>query len=290
MINLIDWKTCFIKNEFYSNYIKLVEGNKDNTKSIETQAHHIIPKCFFKYKNIKIDNTSENLVNLSFSNHLLAHYYLTNCTIGKFKYAMQSALRYLTKGFEYKDIITIIPDWEKVYIEYNKAISEKQKGHSVSKESREKISKAHKGRPAHNKGKPMSLEQRLHLSEVKKGKRHKPHSDETKKKISESNKHKIVSLETRQKLREKNLNKHLSEETKQKISKQTSSKRWYTNGIGNIYIHKDLVPPANYHPGRIYVRKPVSEEEHLKRSLASKERERKKREGMVKHTGVSTEE
>lgn len=284
MIELINWEDCFVKNDFYYKYLNLIEENKNTIKSIETQTHHIIPRCFFKYKNIKVDNSSENLVHLSFSNHLLAHYYLSQCTTGKFKYAMQSALRYLTKGFDYNDIVTVIPKWEDIYIEYNKAISEKQKGHEVSKVAREKISKAHKGKPAHNKGKPMPLEQRLHLSEVKKGKKHKPHSEETKRKISEANKNKIVSKETREKISLHNLGKHLSKEAREKISEQTSNKRWYTNGVDSIYIDKDLTPPTGYTPGRTYTRKVMTKEEHLIRSIKAKEREKRKKEMRIKHT------
>lgn len=289
MIELTNWEYCFVKNDFCYKYLNLIEENKGTIKSIATQTHHIIPKCFFKYKNIEVDNSSENLVHLSFSNHLLAHYYLSQCTTGKFKYAMQSALRYLTKGFDYNNIVAVIPEWEKIYVEYNKAISEKQKGHEVSKVAREKISKAHKGKPAHNKGKPMSEEQKRKLSDSKKGKKRKSHSEETKKKISEGNKNKKVSLQTREKLRQANLGKHMKEETKHKISLQTSNKRWYTNGIDNIYISKDLIPPEGFISGRTYTRGPITEEEHLRRSIKAKERERKKREMRVKHTGVTVE-
>lgn len=202
---------------------------------------------------------------------------------------MQCAMRYLTKGLDYEKIIEIIPSWEQEYIKYNKAISERMKGHPVSDETRAAVSKAHKGKPAHNKGKPMSQEQKDKLSKAKRGKKRKPHSEETKRKISDSNKNKIVSDETRLKLRLANLGTKKSKETCLKHSLRTQNKRWFTNGVDNIYIDKDIQPPVGYVSGRTYKRKPMSKEEHEKRSASAKLREQKKREDRVKHTGVIIE-
>jgi hypothetical protein len=54
-----------------------------------------------------------------------------------------------------------------------------------------------KGRPAHNKGKPMSEEAKRHLSEVNKG---KTPSEETRQKISLAGKGRVLSAETRKKI------------------------------------------------------------------------------------------
>ena len=96
-------------------------------------------------------------------------------------------------------------------------------------ETRRKISDAMKGKPSHNKGKPMSEEQKKKMSESQKGKHH---SEETKKKMSISrkgrtspNKGKMMSEETKKKISESlkgrtapNKGTHISEETKKKIS------------------------------------------------------------------------
>lgn len=96
-------------------------------------------------------------------------------------------------------------------------------GNLTSKETREKISKALKGRTAPNKGKPMSEEQKKKIGKAHKGKRpnyeaieknRKAHTgannpnygkhrtEETRKKISNSNKGKKFSDEHRRKLSE----------------------------------------------------------------------------------------
>ena len=96
-------------------------------------------------------------------------------------------------------------------------------------ETRRKISEAMKGKPSHNKGKPMSEEQKKKMSESQKGKHH---SEETKKKMSISrkgrtspNKGKTMSEETKKKISESlkgrtpsNKGTHISEETRRKIS------------------------------------------------------------------------
>ncbi len=71
----------------------------------------------------------------------------------------------------------------------------------------QKLSKAHKGKPANNKGKKMSKEFCQQVSKRMKGTAHhtQSHSDETKRKISEHSKGKIVSQDTREKLRQRAL-------------------------------------------------------------------------------------
>jgi len=64
-----------------------------------------------------------------------------------------------------------------------------------------------------------TTETRKNLSDMQTGKKRKPHSEETKKKISQANKGRCVSEETRKKLSEIQKGKTLSEETKKKISK-----------------------------------------------------------------------
>lgn len=76
--------------------------------------------------------------------------------------------------------------------EHRKKLSESQKGKIISKETREKISKG-------NKGKIISKEIRLKISKTLKG--HEV-SEETRRKISETQKGKIISKETRRKMSE----------------------------------------------------------------------------------------
>jgi len=70
----------FIDNEYLSLYINLITNNLQTKKEkFKTQQHHIIPRCYFKLNKLKIDNSKDNLVNLSFSDHIKAHCYLCLC-------------------------------------------------------------------------------------------------------------------------------------------------------------------------------------------------------------------
>ena len=102
-----------------------------------------------------------------------------------------------------------LDEWEQYYIKFYDTLypngynlTEGGNGGVPCEETRRKLSEARKGKPAHNKGVPMSEEQKKKLSEALKGtpppNKGKPMSEEQKKKISESKKN--ISDETRKKM------------------------------------------------------------------------------------------
>lgn len=136
----------FQDNEWLDRYCQLIIENK-NTKgeSGVTEKHHILQRKYFELKNLKIDNSSENLVNLKYSNHILAHYFLCYCTINELRNANYSSL-FLMIGkneFNYENFYKIeyidYDNWYKEYIE-------SRKGHLVSEEAKEKMRQAHLGK------------------------------------------------------------------------------------------------------------------------------------------------
>lgn len=70
----------FIDNDKLDKYINLINAGDNIAKY--TEKHHIIPKSYFKVTKQKIDNSRRNIIKLSYFNHILAHYYLSLCTIG----------------------------------------------------------------------------------------------------------------------------------------------------------------------------------------------------------------
>lgn len=96
-------------------------------------------------------------------------------------------------------------------------------------------------------GKTFSPEVKKHLSEVRKKMIYKPHSEETKRKISEKHKNKIVTQSTRDKLSENAKNnpnygmkgKHVRKETIAKI-KATKASKVYNGTKGYIHITNDV--------------------------------------------------
>ena len=92
----------------------------------------------------------------------------------------------------------------------------------VSEETREKISRANRGKPAHNKGKSLSKETREKMSLNRRGKpshkKGKPLSKETREKMSRAHRGKSFSKEHREKLRRAQQGKSPSQETREKLS------------------------------------------------------------------------
>lgn len=80
------------------------------------------------------------------------------------------------------------------------------------------------------------------------------HSDETKKKISESEKGKYVSESTRLKISENNKGKKLSDETKEKLSLIRKKMKWFYNPETGeqirLIINETTIIPPNFIPGR----------------------------------------
>ena len=122
----------FIDNEFLDKYVELINANRQTKKiKFKTQAHHIIPRAYFKLYKQPLDNSHDNIVNLSYKDHILAHYYLTNCTTDNLYYAMCTALDYLIKRLTTakntenalvkivtklteEDVYTLIPNLEQI--------------------------------------------------------------------------------------------------------------------------------------------------------------------------------
>ena len=78
----------FIDNEYLDQYLELIKMNSD-AKYLE--RHHILPKAYYRLKSLKVDNTKNNIIKLSFANHCKAHWLLYFCTKDELKYANQTA-------------------------------------------------------------------------------------------------------------------------------------------------------------------------------------------------------
>lgn len=136
--------------------------------------HHIIPRCWFKMNNLPIDNSDENLVLLTKEQHAKIHKLMYLCVKdGRLKRSMALATHLLN-----------LPA---TFLNY-----------THTKETRQKISEA-------KKGKVLSEEARKNRAELRNGLtpfKDRHHSAETIKKISESHKGKVFSEEHRRKLSE----------------------------------------------------------------------------------------
>lgn len=166
-------------NIYLDKYIDLILSNRETAaKKFQTQKHHVIPVCFFKLAGIPVDNSANNTVNLLYKDHVLAHYYLSLCTEGRFKYNNIASIQHLMgmrgKIEEYKELLDeeFLDDLQTLYQyksefhsqllkdkgyyvgdknpakrpEVRKKISESKLGHEVTRQTREKLSNKNKGR------------------------------------------------------------------------------------------------------------------------------------------------
>ncbi|OQA30285.1 MAG: NUMOD3 motif (2 copies) [archaeon ADurb.Bin336] len=183
--------------------------NRVKTKEIYYESHHIIPKCFGG------DNSATNLVLLTPKEHFFAHLLLAHFHIDEQKKKMVFALWMLCNKNSAKCSSRQYQQAKESFIKANK-------NKIVSIETKEKISKA--------------------LTGIKRPfKKKKPHSSETKKKISEANLGRIVSEEGRKNISEAhkgqvawNRGMTLSDEKKTKLNSDEAVEKRNKTRIENL--------------------------------------------------------
>jgi len=247
-------------NKFFNKYLKIVSSSC--TEDVYDE-HHIVPRCYFKHQKISVDNSKLNIVRLSIQDHILAHYYLYMCSKESwFKYANLCSIKYFTgrENISEEDLIKILPDIVALNEESRRLNSIQHSGSNhvnygkhLSEETKNKISKAKKGRFNSNGklGSKLSEETKEKIRIAHFGKSKGPMSEEHKRAISVSNKGKhkniIYTDEMRKLMSERRKGKNLSESAKEKIGLAHRNLKWYTNGTINT---KCKECPDGYFPGR----------------------------------------
>ena len=252
------------------------------------ELHHILPKSLFPlWKNRK-----SNKVLLTAREHFFCHQLLTKIyPSSSMTYALIKFYNLPNSNYKY----TNSKEYERLKIALSKYMSQKNKGRipwnkgkCLSKETKEKLSKAHKGKKLSketklkisngNKGKKLSEEtkQKLKLSALNRkpiseetkhkmsesAKARPPMNETTKKKISMANKDKKLSDAHKQKISNSNKGKVFSEEHKKHLSEHSARKGkrastfglkkiFYVNFNGQVIPHLDLMRIMNLSERRI---------------------------------------
>ena len=245
----------YLQNKYTKCYYNIIDRAKsrDLSKETYTEKHHIIPKSLGGL------NNKDNLVKLTAKEHRLAHILLPRMTIDPLHtksmwYALWMMLR--TKNTNQQRKISKGSAFEVAKIKVAENSSQLHKGKTVSKETREKLSKSCQGRPSPNKGRAMSENQKQKLSIAHKGKiiapetvskildsrRHYRHSEETKRKIGQSQIGKVVVVSDETK-------KRLSIAAKGRSNTWLKGKPAHNRGIPHTEetVKKLKVPKCKYH-------------------------------------------
>lgn len=208
-------------NEYWNRVLEIFAKNEKYPKKrvSNRNLHHKFPRSFSKMLGEPVDNDSDNLISLSLADHFLVHYYYYLLAKKGFRQRMATAFTFMAKkGLKYMTPETaeqMAKDYEEAEVISNKFNSEMMKGREVSKETRKKLSEMKKGK----KLKPLTDEHKRKISEGNKGKHCGPTgkpawnkgispSEETRRKISENSGHECpwkgqqLSEETKQKMKE----------------------------------------------------------------------------------------
>ena len=123
-----------IDNEYLDKYCDIINNGASKKIKYISQVHHIVPKYYFLYNNLPVDNTKENKIVLTHRNHLLAHYYLAKCSsTDKYKVANIEAIKqafnnpYARTALK-NNISELLDDYDELCFFANQYKSEKYKG------------------------------------------------------------------------------------------------------------------------------------------------------------------
>lgn len=183
----------FIDNIYFQKYLELINKNISRSKEKhKTQRHHIIPRCYYKLNAKLCDNSTTNIVNLLYKDHVLAHYYLALCTKGNFKYYMICSLSHIIGNAgkfsddpNLKNNLTYFLEKQEHYQELYEFSceykAEKYKGRKISAETiNKRLETARKnGSLKHSEETKAKMRHKHNMS----GKKKKPMSEETKAKL-----------------------------------------------------------------------------------------------------------
>lgn len=123
----------FIDNDYLDLYIDLVLNHAVEKKKFKTQCHHILQRAYFLHFNLPVDNSKENIVELEYKYHVLAHYYLIKCTIDWLKWSNQSCFWPMVGRKDIEGLDDLLNSLDDLQEEYEDFCIQNSKNNSGSK-------------------------------------------------------------------------------------------------------------------------------------------------------------
>lgn len=182
-------------NEWLDKYIDILVKNEKTKKLVNyTQRHHIIPKYYFKYNGLEVDNSINNVVNLSIEEHVLAHYYLCMCSSDTYKGYSYASINYILRHNNVKSLPTyeefklLLTNINENYLAYRKLLYQKTNTQDVRKKQSASLKKFYQNL---DKTSTYWLDRNARISKANKG---HTISDDTRKKMSDNAKTRTGAL------------------------------------------------------------------------------------------------
>ena len=127
---------CFKYNQHFVAMMNIINLARIRNINGNFERHHIIPRCFFKYTGQKIDNSENNVVNLTSEEHVKVHLLASMCAEKIIEQAMKNAANIIVHK---RDMVNNNPMSES---KYRKKISDKLKGRNFSNLHKRNLSAA----------------------------------------------------------------------------------------------------------------------------------------------------
>lgn len=277
----MELKEIFINNEHLIEYLKLISlglpMTYDSGHGVEGhEIHHIVPKSWFKSRQLPVDNSSVNCVLLTTYQHLLAHYHLCFLFVDPVDTKRYCSVFWRIMGIKSKHCLpeeqmdlSTLPQLAQLRDQMRSYRSQLCKGTKVYNNGKIQVRRRECPEGFVPGGLPKSDEYKAHVREVllkrdpeiyrrvaiKNSRKKRP--AEVKTQMSQSRKGRIsptkgkhLSLERRQQIREARLGSKQSSETKERRRQSMSKLKWYNNGESCC---RALQCPEGYVPGRLKV-------------------------------------
>jgi hypothetical protein len=204
-----------ISDHYTNRYIKFIisciKTNVNIDLDIYTEKHHILPKSLF-IEYVDLRSNPWNCSVLTARQHFIAHWILARALGGNMWHAFQFMCFAKTKK------------QNRNYKISSKCYSDLRNNYNISEETKQKISKA-------NKGKQRTFETKQKLSKINKSKKH---SDETKRKISLKSKGKNNSMygkkHTEESIKKRSRSMKGKKHTEESIKKRSRSMKGKNTG------------------------------------------------------------
>ena len=226
ILNLRNWllqNDLVEENDYLTRYLELLQLNlTTTTKKTITQNHHAIPVVYYKhffpvnqkgrsrhlYERMAREDPNNFLVNLKYSDHLLAHCYLALCAKPTwFKFANANMITVVSKYTELKEFVNLksLEEFQKAYT----LSCQLKQGKTLTKEHKAKIAASHN------------------------------RSEEYSKKIADANRRRVWKQDSKDKISK------IASRTLTKRNKETPPAKglvWVSNGTHITRVKKDEIP------------------------------------------------